>query len=94
MTAQEQLIKYANTVKANSNGLLDKWSPEEIMGKAVTDGIVIARTPSSRTICNATRSGKTIIVTETTKGEKMVVVNGRGVFEPTSETVEVMRIEM
>lgn len=94
MNAQEKLIEYANKIKAESNGLLKNWSAQEIMGKAIMEGAVIARTPSTRTICNAKREGKIITVTETVIGEEMEVVDGRGIFHETRTTTEVLKVEL
>ena len=89
MTAQEKLIEYAS--KHNDQKV---FTHEEFVGKMATEGCAINRTPNSKTIANARREGKTIIVTETTVANTQQVVDGKLVFGKSETTVEVLRIEL
>jgi hypothetical protein len=82
MTPQERMIEYAK-----KNMMTDRLTPEQWCGQMATEGIVISRTPMSRTIAKATRKGSTIIVTETTMIEN---VDG----SITETTVDALRIEL
>ena len=59
MTAQEKLLEYAR--QHNTTGMTD----QNFIGQAMVEGVVISRTPMSKTICNVQRTGKTIVITET-----------------------------
>ena len=74
MNAQEMLLSYAN-----SNGATN---PQQFIGQAIKEGIVINRGPDIMTVANVRREGKEIIVTETTKNN----------LHNTSETVEIFRV--
>lgn len=90
MTAQEQLIKYAE--KHNTG---EVFTHQEFIGKAATEGVCIARTSESKTICNIKRQGKTITITETTITKRFQVVNGKMIdLEPLVETAEVAQINL
>jgi len=91
MTAQEKLIEYAS--KYNNGKVLTN---EEFVGKMVTEGCVIERTPNSMTVANAKREGKTIIVTETIKTDTINIVDGKLLVTKHGniETAEVLRIEL
>lgn len=91
MTTQEKLIEYA---KKHNNGKV--LTNEEFIGKMITEGCVIARTPNSMTVANAKRDGKTIIVTETIKTDVTNIVDGKLVIvkHGNIETAEVLRIEL
>lgn len=82
MNAQQQMIEYAKSKMSASSTL----TPEQWCGKMVTEGVVISREAGDMVVANARREGKTIIITETTKAEKL-----HGVEET---TVEVMRIDL
>lgn len=82
MNAQQKMIQYAKSKMSNSSTL----TPEQWCGKMITDGIVIERMGGDMVVANAKRQGKTIIITETTKIEKL-----NGIEEA---TVEVMRINL
>ncbi len=84
MNAQQQMVEYAKS-RMNKMGQ-STLTPEQWCGKMITEGIVIERMAGDMVVANAKREGKTIIITETTKVEKL---NG---IEET--TVEVMRISL
>lgn len=94
MAAQEQLIKYAEQLKTQSNTALKDWTPQEIIGKAFVDGICYHRDSDTRKACRITRQDKTIIVNDVEIGERYEIVDGRAVFSPYETTTEVMRIEL
>lgn len=94
MTAQEQLIKYAEQLKAQSNTALKNMTPQEIMGQAFVDGICYRRDGDTRKSCRIIRQGKTIIVNNVEIGETTEVVDGRAIFGSYETTTEVMRIEL
>ena len=78
MNTQEQMLEYAkNKINANSTYTLEQWC-----GKMITEGVRC----NDGTIARASRSGKTIVITETTQVEKL-----HGVEET---TIEVMRISL
>lgn len=82
MNAQQQMIEYAKSkMSANSTLNLEDW-----YGKMVTEGIVITREAGDMVVIKGRCEGKTIIITETTKAEKL-----HGIEET---TVEVMRINL
>lgn len=81
MNAQQQMLEYAKSKMGQS-----KLTPEQWCGKMITEGIVISREGGDIVSAKASREGKTIIITETTKTEKL---NG---WEET--TVEAMRISL
>ncbi len=89
MTAQEQLIDYA---KQHNNGHI--LTDEEFVGKMVIEGCVISRTPSSKIVARAMRSGKTITVAETTITQTAEIVDGKIIFGTIEDTREVMRINL
>lgn len=82
MNAQEQMIEYAKSKMMSDS----KLTPAQWCGKLVTEGVVISRNGGDMVSAKATREGKTIIITETTKTEKL---HG---FEETA--IEVMRINL
>lgn len=84
MNAQQQMVEYAKS-KMNKMGQ-STLTPEQWCGKMITESIVIERMAGDMVVANAKREGKTIIITETTKVEKL---NG---IEET--IVEVMRISL
>ena len=82
MNAQQEMLKYANE-KMSADSTL---TPEQWCGKMITEGVVIERMAGDMVVARATREGKTIIITETTKIEKL-----SGIEET---TVEVMRLSL
>lgn len=88
MNAQEKLIEYANELKSKSNTLASS-TPQEIMGQAFVDGVCWLREPNALHICNVTRSGKEITVTETVIKEVNDVIDGKLVAreEKTTEVI-------
>lgn len=95
MIAQEKLLEYASK-KNDTNNNVSTWklTNEEFIGKMVTEGVVIERTPNSRTVARARREGKTIILTETVVLDTAEVVDGKMVFGKSETTAEVLRIEL
>jgi hypothetical protein len=78
------MVEYAKS-RMNEMGQ-STLTPEQWCGKMISEGIVISRDLEDMVVANAKREGKTIIITETTKVERL---NG------TEETtVEVMRISL
>jgi hypothetical protein len=90
MNAQQQMLEYAKSKMRTDSTL----TPAEWCGKMITEGIVIERTPGGMIVANATREGKSITITETTKTEKNEVVDGKLVSTPIETTEEVLRIEL
>jgi hypothetical protein len=82
MNAQQQMIEYAKS-KMSANSTL---TPEQWCGKMITEGIVISRDAGDMVVAKASRQGQAIVITETTKAEKL-----HGIEET---TVEVMRINL
>ena len=78
MNAQQKMVEYAKS-KMNQNSTL---TPEQWCGKMITEGVRC----NDETIARASREGKTIIITETTRIEKL-----HGIEEVTAE---VMRINL
>lgn len=84
MSAQQKMIEYAKS-KMNENSTL---TAEQWCGKMIAEGIRC----NDDTIARARREGKTIIITETTRTEKPLVVNGRCEVITEEDTTEVLRI--
>lgn len=72
MSAKQQLLDYAAKHNTNSERSNEAW-----LGQAITEGIVIERTPASMTVVNITKQGRDITVTETVKTQRPVMVDGR-----------------
>ena len=94
MNAQDKLIEYGNEIKAKSNTALKDMTAQEIMGQAFVKGICWYRTPSSRTITEVKREGKTITVTETEISEANDLVDGRLVAREVRNSTVVLTVEL
>jgi len=89
MNAKMQMLGYAK-LHNNNTTLTD----EEFVGQMVTDGIVINRTPLTKTIARAHRDGKVITVTETKVVQVSDVINGKLEYHTTETTQEIFRVEI
>lgn len=90
MNAKQMLLDYA--AKHNDRKV---YTDEQWLGKAMTEGIVINRSGSDRTVCNIRREAKTIIVTETLVEKTDLIVDGRMTDGPNKETVnEIFRVNL
>ncbi|CAK0756348.1 hypothetical protein CCP3SC15_2150008 [Gammaproteobacteria bacterium] len=94
MNAQETLIKYGSELKEKSNTELKNWTPQEIMGKAMIDGICYYRTPAYRMVCNLSKSGKVITITETKIYEVNDIANGKVTARIVKETETVLTVTL
>lgn len=90
MNAQQMLLDYAS--KKNDGKL--EMTNEQWLGKAITEGIVIDRQPASKLVCNIRREGKTIIVTETLKEERVAKVNGKLEHNIVETVNEIFRVNV
>lgn len=88
MNAQQKTLEYA---KGKNNGTLTN---QEFVGQMATEGVVIERTPNSKTIARLRREGKTIIVTETTVKNTNEVIGGKLVFGKSESTREIFRADL
>lgn len=94
MNAQQKLIEYGNELKAKSNTALKNMTAEEIVGQAFVEGICYYRTPSSRTISEVKRAGKTITITETVISTVNEIIGGRLIAREVRESTEVLTVEL
>jgi hypothetical protein len=93
MTPQETLIQYALSRMGKVG--FQPMTPQNWIGKAFAEGIVIERTPNSVTSCKISKpDGKTIVVTETTTSTVPELHDGKLSMVETSNTVEIMRISL
>lgn len=90
MNAQQMLLDYASKKNDGKLGMTN----EQWLGKAITEGIVIDRQPASRIVCNIRREGKTIIVTETLKEERVAKVNGKLEHNIVETATEIFRVNV
>lgn len=88
MNAQEMLLDYAS--KKNDGSMTN----EQWLGKAITEGVVIDRQPASRIVCNIRREGKTIIVTETLKEQRVAKVDGKLQHNMVETATEIFRVNV
>lgn len=80
MTAQEKLLEYAK--EHNKYDMTN----QEFIGQMASEGIVIKRSPQTKTVARVKREGKIIMVTET--------LVTKDVNDKVSETTtEIMRVE-
>ncbi len=84
MNAKEMMIEYATKHNTNS---FDKLSTAEFCGKMITEGVVINRTASAKTIARVARTGSTITLTETTVTKTTKIVDGKVVESSVSDAV-------
>ena len=89
MDAKIKLLEYAKN--HNTGNIL---TDEEFIGKMVVEGVCINRTSNSKTIANAKRTGKTIVVTETVISQTTKIVNGKIEFSKDETTTEIFRVEV
>lgn len=89
MNAQQQVLEYAN--KNNDSKV---YNEQQFVVEMSKGGIVINRTPSSKTIAKLRREGKTLIITETTITETTEIVDGKAIFGEKQMVVEVLRAEL
>ena len=89
MTAKDQLLAYAKT---HNTRAFAKRTDAEFCGQMIVEGVVIARTPGSKTIARAARQGQELVITETTGAEINEIVAGKLVSKPVITTSEVARI--
>lgn len=94
MDAKTKLIEIANEIKGKSNTNLANWTAEEIMGKALVEGICYYRSPSYRKSIFIKRTGKTIVVTDKETKETTEIVDGRGVAKVVETETEIARIDL
>lgn len=93
MTPQETLIQYAQSRMGKLG--TRPMTPQNWIGKAFAEGIVIERTPNSVTSCKISKpDGKTIVVTETTTSIGNELRDGKLYPVELSNTVEIMRISL
>ena len=84
MNAQEKLLEYAD--KNNSAATVTN---EEFCGKMMIEGVVINRSPMTKTIARMSREGRTITVTETLVTEDTLDPN-----KTTEQTTKVLSVEV
>jgi hypothetical protein len=87
ISAKQQMLSYAKSRMREGS----PNTPEQWLGYMIKEGGI--RTKDDK-IARARREGKTITITETKRGEKHKIVNGRLVSTPFERTREVLRVNL